>query len=64
MPIVLDGKDMPVDRQLFLQELAKKTAGFSGADLENICREAAMVALRENINNFGVLTFIIHSTQY
>jgi transitional endoplasmic reticulum ATPase len=29
--------------------LSSKTEGFSGADIEGVCREAAMTALRENI---------------
>jgi transitional endoplasmic reticulum ATPase len=31
-----------------LEKMAKQTEGFSGADLEALCREAAMQALREN----------------
>ena len=30
--------------------LAEKTDGYVGADLENLVREAAMLALREDIN--------------
>jgi transitional endoplasmic reticulum ATPase len=40
-------KAMPI-RNVELMELAAKTDGFVGADLENLCREAAMIALREN----------------
>jgi len=32
-----------------LKSLAKKTEGYVGADIESICREAAIFALRENI---------------
>jgi transitional endoplasmic reticulum ATPase len=32
-----------------LKDLAKRTEGFSGADIEALCREAAMDALRENM---------------
>ncbi|WP_423792613.1 CDC48 family AAA ATPase [Methanocaldococcus indicus] len=32
-----------------LEELAKKTEGYTGADIEAICREAAMLAVRESI---------------
>jgi transitional endoplasmic reticulum ATPase len=31
-----------------LENLAARTEGYVGADLENLCREAAMVALRED----------------
>ena len=33
-----------------LEELARKTKDFSGADIAALCREAGMFALRENIN--------------
>lgn len=33
-----------------LKELAQRTEGFSGADIEALCREAGMHALREDIN--------------
>ena len=39
-----------IDRERFLMELANRTDGYSGADIEAVCREAAMLALRENIN--------------
>ncbi|MEM2121644.1 MAG: CDC48 family AAA ATPase [Candidatus Woesearchaeota archaeon] len=32
-----------------LEELAKKTEGYTGSDIEAVCREAAMLALRKNI---------------
>jgi transitional endoplasmic reticulum ATPase len=40
-------KAMPI-RNVDVTILADKTEGFVGADLENLCREAAMIALREN----------------
>jgi len=42
-------KDMPLTRDVDLKDLAKKTEGYSGADIEALCREAAMNALRENM---------------
>ena len=42
-------RNMPLDKDVDLKELAEKTEGFSGADLEALCREAAMNALREDI---------------
>ena len=39
-------RDMPLDQDVKLGELAKITHGFVGADLAALCREAAMIALR------------------
>lgn len=33
-----------------LKELAKKTEGFTGADLAALCREAGLLAIRENVH--------------
>ncbi len=41
-------RNMP-SREINLEDLAKRTEGYSGADIEGICREAGMIALRENI---------------
>ncbi|MBU0980710.1 MAG: CDC48 family AAA ATPase [Nanoarchaeota archaeon] len=43
MPLEKTGKDD------FLKGLAKGTEGYAGADIEAVCREAAMLELRENI---------------
>jgi transitional endoplasmic reticulum ATPase len=40
---------MPLSADVSLKSLAKKTDGFSGADIEALCREAAMIALRNDI---------------
>ncbi|XP_027870157.1 ATPase family gene 2 protein homolog B [Xiphophorus couchianus] len=40
-------KSMPVDSHVCLEELASKTKLYSGADLENLCKEAALLALLE-----------------
>ena len=39
------------EREAFLLDLAKKTEGYVGADIEAICREAAILALREDISS-------------
>ncbi|MDP7476205.1 MAG: AAA family ATPase, partial [Candidatus Woesearchaeota archaeon] len=31
--------------------LAEKTEGYAGSDIESVCREAAIFALRENIDS-------------
>ncbi|MHA1791504.1 MAG: CDC48 family AAA ATPase [Promethearchaeota archaeon] len=43
-------KGMPLTEDVNLNELARKTAGFSGADIKGFCREAAIRALRDNIH--------------
>jgi len=40
-------KDMPLADNVSLKHLAQVTDGYSGADLENLCREAGMEAIRE-----------------
>ncbi len=40
-------RKMPLDKDVDLEELARKTEYYTGADLENLCREAGMMALRE-----------------
>jgi transitional endoplasmic reticulum ATPase len=45
---------MPLSRDVDLEELARKAQGYSGADVEAICREAAMESLREDIDSTEV----------
>jgi len=40
---------MPISNNVNLEQLSKDIEGFSGADIEAWCREAAMIALRENM---------------
>ncbi|NXK53627.1 SPA5L protein, partial [Chauna torquata] len=39
---------IPLDTDVSLQDLAVLTDSFSGADIENLCKEAALLALQEN----------------
>jgi len=41
-------KNMPL-KDVDIKDLAERTEGYVGADIEAICREAAMLALRELI---------------
>jgi len=43
-------KNMPLTKDVKIEKLVEKTNNFVGADIEALCREAAMLALRENIN--------------
>ncbi|MCD6275019.1 MAG: CDC48 family AAA ATPase [Candidatus Aenigmarchaeota archaeon] len=44
-------RNVPLNKNVNLSELAKKTKNFSGADLEALCREASMLALRESLKD-------------
>ncbi|MEM4723046.1 MAG: AAA family ATPase, partial [Desulfurococcaceae archaeon] len=43
-------RTLPLSENVDLYELASRTEGYSGADLEALVREAVMIALREDIN--------------
>jgi transitional endoplasmic reticulum ATPase len=47
-------KAMPLSKDVSLEYLASKTDGYSGADIEGVCREAAMLSLREDIKSTEV----------
>ncbi|MCL7389659.1 MAG: CDC48 family AAA ATPase [Thaumarchaeota archaeon] len=43
-------REMPLSDDVDLGKLAAMTEGYTGADIEAVCREAAIMAMRENIN--------------
>ena len=43
-------KNMPLDKSVDINKLAEETDGYTGADIESLCREAAMLELREDID--------------
>jgi transitional endoplasmic reticulum ATPase len=43
-------KNMPLDKSVDLKKLSEETEGYTGADIEALAREAAMLALREDID--------------
>ncbi|RLF18717.1 MAG: AAA family ATPase, partial [Thermoprotei archaeon] len=43
-------RNMPLAEDVNLEELARMTEGYAGSDIESLCREAALMALREDIN--------------
>jgi transitional endoplasmic reticulum ATPase len=46
----IHAKDMPVALDLDLKQISAATRDYSGADLEALCREAALVCMRRTIN--------------
>ncbi|MEK6848179.1 MAG: AAA family ATPase, partial [Nanoarchaeota archaeon] len=47
--LAIHTKNIPLTKDVSLKELAERTEGFVGADLESLGREAAMIALRESM---------------
>ena len=43
-------KNMPITKDVDLNQLASVTKYYSGADIESLCREAAMHTLRRDVN--------------
>lgn len=43
-------KNMPIDSDVDLVKIAEKTVNYTGADLQNLVREAGLEAIRKNIN--------------
>ena len=46
--LAVHSKNKPLSKDISLDVLAKRTPGFSGADLENLLNEAALLAARRN----------------
>ena len=51
-------KPLKKTRGLDLEFLAKQTPGFSGADIANVCNEAALIAARNNKKSVGKQDFL------
>ncbi|NVM17756.1 MAG: CDC48 family AAA ATPase [Candidatus Lokiarchaeota archaeon] len=50
-------KNMPLKENVSLKNIALMTEGYSGADLENLCREAGLQAIREKKEDFEAVEF-------
>ncbi|MBD3195885.1 MAG: CDC48 family AAA ATPase [Candidatus Lokiarchaeota archaeon] len=50
-------KSMPLAPDVSLKRIADKTEGYSGADIENLCREAGMQAIREKMENLDKIEY-------
>ena len=42
-------RDVNVDQNIDWDQLISKCEGYSGADIANVCREAAMMPMRRNL---------------
>jgi len=42
---------MPLAKDVDINKLAGKTEGYVGSDVEGVCREAGMIALREDLKS-------------
>ena len=51
-------KPIKVDKQLDIDLLARQTPGFSGADIANVCNEAALIAARHDSKVVGKQDFL------
>jgi len=51
-------KPLKLDPNLDVEFLAKQTPGFSGADIANVCNEAALIAARKNKTSIGKQDFL------
>ncbi|WP_455645005.1 CDC48 family AAA ATPase [Methanosphaera sp.] len=47
-------KDMPLADDVDIEELARMSEGFVGADIEAVCREAVLLTLREDLESVEV----------
>ncbi|MHA1296145.1 MAG: CDC48 family AAA ATPase, partial [Promethearchaeota archaeon] len=47
--LLIHTRGMPLDNSVNLKKIAEKTYGFVGADIKSLCKEAAMLAIREII---------------
>ena len=51
-------KPLKLDENLDIDFLARQTPGFSGADIANVCNEAALIAARHNNEKVGKQDFL------
>jgi len=57
MILHVHARGKPIAAEVSFEDMARLTAGFSGADLENLINEAAIFAARRNQKTIGLLEF-------
>jgi cell division protease FtsH len=55
--LTVHARGKPIAGEVSFKDMARLTAGFSGADLENLINEAAIFAARRNQRTIGILEF-------
>ncbi len=50
----IHARNKPLSKEVDLEKVAKRTVGFSGADLENMLNEAAIIAAKDNRKEISV----------
>jgi cell division protease FtsH len=55
--LIVHARGKPIAGDVSFKDISKLTAGFSGADLENLINEAAIFAARRNKRTIGLLEF-------
>ena len=48
---------MPLEKDVILKDLSKNTEGYTGADIDNLVREAGMAAIREGVKKVALKHF-------
>jgi AFG3 family protein len=48
-------EDLP--KEEYARKMSALTPGFSGADISNVCNEAAIIAARKNLDNVNLKEF-------
>jgi transitional endoplasmic reticulum ATPase len=52
--LMIHTRGMPLDKKVELRDIAERTHGFVGADIEALAKEAAMLAIREILPNLDL----------
>ncbi|MBR2795071.1 MAG: ATP-dependent zinc metalloprotease FtsH, partial [Solobacterium sp.] len=53
--LAVHARNKQISKDVDLDALAKRTPGFSGADLENVLNEAAILTVRDNVGEIGMV---------
>jgi cell division protease FtsH len=55
--LLVHTREIPLDKDVKLDIIARNTPGMVGADLANLCNEAALLAARRNLNKVSMACF-------